>query len=197
MNYLVKEGDMALEKNFYSVKVSTKYILSLFIIAIVVMLPGCGLVIWFGTYCMIANIRNGILIIVESIMLILLGVAPITLIPYILRYHLGRVIFSKKYVLIKSPIAKNIEIKWEECISYGATCKVQNIALSSVAWLYFSKKEIDRKTAFAKAPQSNKNIIYVSVKGNMLEEMKEYIPEHIYVKIYSDLIARNYPITKN
>ena len=98
---------------------------------------------------------------------------------------------------MKSPIAKKIEIKWDECGSFGATCKVQSIALPSVAWLYFSKIEIDDKKAFTRAPQSNKNIIYVSVKGNMLEEMKEYMPEHIYVKIYSDLIARNCPITKN
>ena len=98
---------------------------------------------------------------------------------------------------MKSPIAKKIEIKWDECVSFGATCKVQSIALPSVAWLYFSKIEIDDKKAFTRAPQSNKNIIYVSVKGNMLEEMKEYMPEHIYVKIYSDLIARNCPITKN
>jgi hypothetical protein len=186
-----------LEEKFYSIKASTKYIFSLFIIAIFVVLPGCGLVIWFGVYSIIANFGNGILIIVESIVLILLGIIPIILIPYVLRYHLGKIVFSKNYILLKSPIAKKIEIKWDECVSFGATCKVQSIALPSVAWLYFSKIEIDDKKAFTRAPQSNKNIIYVSVKGNMLEEMKEYMPEHIYVKIYSDLIARNYPITKN
>lgn len=188
---------IVVDEKFYSIKVSTKYIFSLFIIAVLVVLPASGLVTWFGIYCIIANFGNGLFIIIESMVLILLGIAPIILIPYILRYHLGRVVFSQKCVLLKSPIAKKIEIRWEECVSFGATCKVQNVALSSVAWLYFSKIKIDDKRAFAKAPQSNKNIIYVSVKGNMLEEMKEYIPEHIYVKIYSDLIARNYPITKN
>ena len=91
---------------------------------------------------------------------------------------------------------QDIEINWEECISYGATCKLQNIALPSVAWLYFSKKAIDAKKAFKRAPQSGKDIIFVSVKGNMLEEIKNYIPEHIYTKIYSDLIIREYPIAK-
>ena len=185
-----------MEEDFFTVKVSTKYILSLIVVGMFLILPASGLVIWYGVYFLLYNYQKGLKLIIESLITILFGITPIWYIPFLLRYHIGKVFFKCTCVELHSPIAKKIEINWEECISYGATCKLQNIALPSVAWLYFSKKAIDAKKAFKRAPQSGKDIIFVSVKGNMLEEIKNYIPEHIYTKIYSDLIIREYPIAK-
>lgn len=185
-----------MKEDFFTVKVSTKYILSLIVVGMFLILPASGLVIWYGVYFLLYNYQKGLKLIIESLITILFGITPIWYIPFLLRYHIGKVFFKCTCVELHSPIAKKIEINWKECISYGATCKLQNIALPSVAWLYFSKKTIDAKKAFKRAPQSGKDIIFVSVKGNMLEEIKNYIPEHIYTKIYSDLIIREYPIAK-
>lgn len=66
--------------------------------------------------------------------------------------------------------------------------------MSSVGWLYFGKKLVNQNKIFSMAPQSNKNIIFVAVNSEMLLFLKNYLPTEIYIKIYTDLITKGFPM---
>lgn len=83
-----------MKEDFFTVKVSTKYILSLIVVGMFLILPASGLVIWYGVYFLLYNYQKGLKLIIESLITILFGITPIWYIPFLLRYHIGKVFLN-------------------------------------------------------------------------------------------------------
>lgn len=172
----------------YVVKNSTKYIFLLFIVASIILIPSGILVGFIGISIMNRELW------LYGLFCIFMSVGCFCTLYFVFRYQIGTAHVTKEAIFLSSPIAKKIYIRWEDCKLFGAICKIQNIGMSSVGWLYFGKKLVNQNKIFSMAPQSNKNIIFVAVNSEMLLFLKNYLPTEIYIKIYTDLITKGFPM---
>ncbi len=181
---------MRVKSEEYIVRNSTKYLFALFIVSAILLIPSGIFVGIIGVSIMNDELYP------YGMLCLFMSIGCFCVLYFVFRYQIGTVHFTKESICLYSPIAKKVYIKWEDCKSYGAICKIQNIATAPVGWLYFGKGMVSQNKIFSRAPQSNRKIIFVSINSQVLQSLKNHLPIEIYNKIYTDLIVRGFPVNK-